>query len=78
MCMKLCKVLDIIGKNTLYICGLHFISQNVIKIIFGKLEIMRNFPIVYLILTTIINVIMCLVGIMVLNIIKKRLSRIKE
>lgn len=78
MCMKLCKVLDIIGKNTLYIYGLHFISQNVIKIIFGKLEIMRNFPIVYLILTTIINVIMCLVGIMVLNIIKKRLSRIKE
>ena len=81
MVMEICKklknykILNKIGMNTLYIYGFHFIAQNLIKASVYKIKIINRYEILFLVLSTILNLIMCFIGIKILNIIKQFLSR---
>ncbi len=74
--IKNSKVLNKIGINTLYIYGFHFIAQNLIKISLYKIKIINRYEILFLIVSTILNLIICLIGIEILNIIKKNFNNI--
>lgn len=75
--INLCKKIDgnsllvYIGKNTLYIYGLHFIFQNAISIIISRVLISK---LLVIIITTVMNLIMCLGAIKSFDFIKRKLE----
>lgn len=82
MIMEICKklkhnkMLNKIGLNTLYIYGFHFIAQNLIKISIYKINIITKNEMVFLVVSTILNLIICFIAIKTLNIIKNKLNKI--
>ncbi len=63
--------LQYIGKNTLYIYGFHFIAQNIIGIMVGILPNITKFSYIFLIMSTVCNLVICLVIISVVKQLKK-------
>ncbi len=79
--INLCKKMNnnslllYIGRNTLYIYGLHFIFQNAIAIIISRVSLNKFATIM---ITTIMNVIMCLITIKIFDYIKKKVGNKNE
>lgn len=72
------KLLSKIGENTLYIYGLHFIAQNIIKLTLFRVPYVRKYDVIFLIISTILNLLICFICIKILEFIKEFIKKIME
>ena len=72
------KLLSKIGENTLYIYGLHFIAQNIIQLTLFRVPYVRKYDAVFLIISTILNLLICFICIKTLEFIKEFIKKIME
>lgn len=66
------KILEYIGRESIYFYGIHFIAQNIISLFIKTLKIDFINDYIMLIITTIINVILCMVWVECIRRVKRR------